>query len=286
MTAVPIVISVAGSDPSGGAGIQADLKTFSALGAYGGAVLTALTAQSTCGVSGVMPVPASFVADQLVAVLDDLRVDAVKVGMLGSAEVVDVLVDVLGRHRVPHVVLDPVMVATSGDRLVDDATVAALRERLLPMATVVTPNLPEAATLLGEPRVDEADMARAALRLRELGPAAVLVKGGHLAGPQSPDVLADLEGTLLVQGARVATRNTHGTGCTLSSAIAVGLAHGQPLRAAVRTAKAYLGSALAAADALAVGHGNGPVHHFHSWWPVAPAAAPPDPTGVGVGVER
>lgn len=262
----PIVISVAGSDPSGGAGIQADLKTFSALGAYGGAVLTALTAQNTRGVTGVLRVPAAFVRDQLESVLDDLDVAAVKIGMLGSVEVVETVADVLAHAGVRALVLDPVMVATSGDRLVDADTVAAIRRLLLPLAHVVTPNLPEAAALLEQDTVREADMEWAGERLRDLGPAAVLVKGGHLDGSESPDVLVDADGCLRLVAPRVRTRNTHGTGCTLSSAIAVGLARGLGLRDAVRAAKDYLTAALAAADTLAVGTGNGPVHHFHALW--------------------
>lgn len=266
MNTAPIVLSIAGSDPSGGAGIQADLKTFSALGTYGAAVITALTAQNTKGVTGVLPIPADFVTDQVDAVLDDLHVRAVKIGMLGSPEIVDAVAGALRRHEVSNVVLDPVMVAASGDRLVPPETVAAIRDRLLPLATVVTPNLPEAATLLEEASLAEEDMERAGLRLRDIGAGAVLVKGGHLPGPDSPDVLVDEQGTVRLTVRRIATENTHGTGCTLSSAIAAGLAVGEPLRTAVRRAKDYLTGAIAAADRLAVGHGHGPVHHFHAMW--------------------
>lgn len=259
----PTVLSVAGSDPSGGAGIQADLKTFSALGVYGAAALTALTAQNTLGVTGVHPVPAEFVAAQLEAVLADLDVRAVKTGMLWSAEVVAVVADALERHAVPAVVVDPVMVATSGDRLVDDGTVEAIRTRLLPLATVVTPNLPEVAALVGGPEPgDEEAMAAAGERVLALGARAVLVKGGHLDGPEAVDLLLDRNGSVRVAGARVDTRNTHGTGCTLSSAIAARLAVGDDLRTAVRAAKDYLTEALLAADELEVGGGNGPVHHL------------------------
>ncbi|NHC44682.1 bifunctional hydroxymethylpyrimidine kinase/phosphomethylpyrimidine kinase [Motilibacter aurantiacus] len=265
MTAA-IVLSVAGSDPSGGAGIQADLKAFSAMGAYGGAVLTALTAQSTRGVTGVLPVPAEFVTAQLDAVLDDLDVRAVKVGMLGGADVVAAVAEAFVRHEVPQVVVDPVMVATSGDRLVDEATVDAIRELLVPLATVLTPNLPEAATLLRRPSIEEDEMQDAGNALRQMGSSAVLVKGGHLAGPSSTDVLVDADGVLELTAARVDTRNTHGTGCTLSSAIAAGLALGMPMREAVQRSKDYLTDALRAADGLGVGSGSGPVHHFVGWW--------------------
>lgn len=261
----PTILTVAGSDPSGGAGIQADLKTFSALGAYGGAVLTALTAQNTRGVTGVLPVPAAFVTEQLDALFADLDVAAVKTGMLGSPDVVEAVADAARRHGIRHLVVDPVMVATSGDRLVDHATVEAIRDRLLPLAGVVTPNLPEAAALLGLPAVAPEEAADAAAELHAKGPAA-LVKGGHAAGPDAVDVLADDDGLLELRERRVATANTHGTGCTLSSAIAVGLGHGRPLRDAVRAAKTYLTEALRAADQLHVGTGHGPVHHFHAWW--------------------
>lgn len=269
----PTVITVAGSDPSGGAGIQADLKTFSALGAYGGAVLTALTAQNTLGVTGVMPIPAAFVAEQLDALFADLDVRAVKTGMLGSPDVVEAVADAARRYGVRHLVVDPVMVATSGDRLVDDATVEAIRDRLLPLAAVVTPNLPETAALLGVASVSAGEAAAAAVELHAKGPAA-LVKGGHAAGPDAVDVLADDDGVLELRVPRVPTTNTHGTGCTLSSAIAVGLGHGRPLRDAVRAAKSYLTDALLAADQLHVGAGHGPVHHFHAWWTPASEGTP------------
>ena len=261
-----VVLSVAGSDPSGGAGIQADLKTFSALGTYGGAVITALTAQNTRGVSGILPVSAEFVTQQLDSVLEDLDVRVVKTGMLGSPEVVEAVASAVERHRVRGLVVDPVMVATSGDRLVSVETVDAIRTRLLPLATLLTPNLPEAATLLGWEAVGEAQMMDAARGLRELGCAAALVKGGHLDGVMSTDVLADDEGIQVFGAPRVRTSNTHGTGCTLASAVAAHLALGLPLREAVMRSKAYLTRALKGADELAVGSGHGPVHHFADWW--------------------
>nr|WP_240759767.1 bifunctional hydroxymethylpyrimidine kinase/phosphomethylpyrimidine kinase [Phytoactinopolyspora endophytica] len=257
---------MAGSDPSGGAGIQADLKTFSALGAYGTAALTALTAQNTRGVSGVMPVSGEFVTQQLAALFEDLDVRAVKTGMLGDPDVVEAVADAVTRYSVRNLVVDPVMVATSGDRLVSDETVTAIRERLLPLATVITPNLPETATLLGWAEVSEERMAEAGELLRERGTAAAVVKGGHGSGPDAVDVLVDVDGVHELRAPRVATKNTHGTGCTFSSAIAVGLAQGKPLLDAVTDAKRYLTDALRAADTLSVGSGYGPVHHFHALW--------------------
>ncbi|AYY12503.1 bifunctional hydroxymethylpyrimidine kinase/phosphomethylpyrimidine kinase [Actinobacteria bacterium YIM 96077] len=262
----PTVLTIAGSDPSGGAGIQADLKTFSALGAYGAAALTALTAQNTQGVRGVLPIAGDFVADQLSAIYDDLDVRATKTGMLGGPDVVDAVVDAVGRYRVPNVVVDPVMVAASGDRLVSDETVAAIRDRLVPRASIITPNLPEAATLLGWDEVRPDRMAEAGAALRELGVPAVVVKGGHDGGPEAVDVLVDENGAQELRATRVATKNTHGTGCTFASAIAVGLARERSVYEAVAEAKRYLTAALQAADTLHVGGGHGPVHHFHALW--------------------
>ncbi|WP_166353659.1 bifunctional hydroxymethylpyrimidine kinase/phosphomethylpyrimidine kinase [Phytoactinopolyspora limicola] len=267
---IPTVLSVAGSDPSGGAGIQADLKTFSALGAYGAAALTALTAQNTRGVTGVLPVSGEFVADQLAAIFEDLDVRAMKTGMLGGPDVVDAVVEAIERYRVRQVVVDPVMVATSGDRLVSEETVEAIRERLVPLATVITPNLPETAALLGWDDVPPDRMAQAGAALREQGAAAVVVKGGHDGGPEAIDVLVDDGGVHELRELRVATKNTHGTGCTFASAIAVGLAFDRPLARAVADAKRYLTDALRAADTLHVGGGYGPVHHFHALWTPRP----------------
>jgi hydroxymethylpyrimidine/phosphomethylpyrimidine kinase len=263
---IPIVLTIAGSDPSGGAGIQADVKTFSALGAYGAAIITALTAQNTRAVTAIHQPPAAFLAAQLDTLFDDLRVDAVKIGMVGGAEAIEIVADRLSRHAARNIVLDPVMVAKSGDRLLAAADVAALR-RLLPLATVVTPNLPEAAQLLGgaEPS-SPAEMREAARALHGLGPHHVYLKGGHLAGAESPDLVFDGERFVELPARRIDTRNTHGTGCTLSSAIAALLPQaGSPLDA-FRAAKAYIGAAIAASDRLQVGHGNGPVHHFHRLW--------------------
>ncbi len=260
-------LTIAGSDPSGGAGIQGDLKTFSALGAYGMTVITALTAQNTRGVQGVHPVPPEHVAAQLASVLDDVAVDAVKIGMLGDAATVAVVADVLRRRRPPVVVLDPVMVATSGDRLLSPDAVAVLRTELLPLVDLVTPNLPEAADLLGRPEAtDEAGMAEQARALAALGPR-VLLKGGHLAGEESVDLLV-LDGvTHRLTAPRVHTRNTHGTGCALSAAIAALVPQRTGWLEAVGGAKAWLTQALRRADELEVGGGHGPPHHFHLQWP-------------------
>ena len=259
------ILSIAGSDPSGGAGIQADLKTFAARGTYGMAVVTALTAQNTKGVYGVQIVPAGFVADQIRAVFDDVRVDAVKIGMIANAEIAETVADILSRQPGVPIVLDPVMIAKGGASLLAEQAVAALRDRLLPLATVLTPNLPEAAALLGEPEArDRHTMAEQAEALRARGARAVLVKGGHLPEDESPDVLADPAGLTWLDGRRVQTSNTHGTGCTLSSAIAAELGKGNDVVAAVRTAKLYLASAIHRSGELDVGSGHGPVHHLHA----------------------
>lgn len=266
----PTVLSVAGSDPSGGAGIQADLKTFSALGAYGAAAITALTAQNTRGVSGVFPIPGEFVTEQLDALFTDLDVRAVKTGMLGGTDVVDAVAGAVARYGVRHLVVDPVMVAASGDRLVSDETIAAVHDRLVPLATLVTPNLPEAAALAGWDEVTADTMAKAGEAMRALGAGAALVKGGHVDGDEAVDVLVDADGTAEYRAPRVRTRNNHGTGCTLASAIAARLAHGASLREAVDVGKRYVTAALQAADTLAVGKGSGPVHHFYAWWEACP----------------
>ncbi len=261
------VLSIAGSDPSGGAGIQADLKAFSALGVYGMAVLTALTAQNTQGVSGVHPVPPQFVAEQIDAIFADIRVDAIKIGMIANAAIAGAVADVLARHRDVPVVLDPVMIAKGGAALLAADAVDVLTTRLLPLATVITPNLPEAAALLHEPEArSREDMARQALALAEFGSSSVLVKGGHLEGHESPDVLAGDGRLTWFEAERLPTKNTHGTGCTLSSAIAAEIARGLPLAEAVAAAKAYLAAAVAAAGQLSVGSGHGPVQHFHAQW--------------------
>lgn len=262
------ILSIAGSDPSGGAGIQADLKAFSALGVYGMAALTALTAQNTRGVTAIHTVPPDFVRAQIEAILADVRVDAVKIGMIANAGIAEIVAEVLASHTkdIP-VVLDPVMVAKGGSPLLDPDAVAVVKERLVPLATVMTANLPEAAVLLGETvATTREEMAEQASRLTRLGPKAVLVKGGHLEGSDSPDVLAADGGFTWFDGQRTETKNTHGTGCTLSSAIAAELAKGSSLVEAIRLAKVYLTDAIAAADSLSVGSGHGPVHHFVGLW--------------------
>jgi hydroxymethylpyrimidine/phosphomethylpyrimidine kinase len=266
---VPNVLTIAGTDPSGGAGIQADLKAFSALGAYGTSVITALVAQNTQGVEAVHPIPASFVETQLRVLFADVRIDAVKIGMLGGAEVVRAVATAMHQLAPRHVIVDPVMVAKSGDRLLAADAVAVLREEILPQADLITPNLPEAADLLGEEEAtNEQGMLAQVERLGELCPR-VLLKGGHLDGPQSADLLlVDGEVTRL-SADRVATRNTHGTGCTLSAAVAALRPQRPDWISAVTDAKDYLTRALAAADRLDVGHGHGPQHHFHAWWPIA-----------------
>jgi hydroxymethylpyrimidine/phosphomethylpyrimidine kinase len=263
----PIAVTIAGSDSGGGAGIQADLKTFSALGVYGASVIAALTAQNTRGVTAVHDVPADFITAQIDAVFSDLAVGAVKIGMLSQPAAIEAVAAGLARHHVTNIVLDPVMVASSGDRLIADAAVAVLRDKLIPRALVITPNLPEAAALLDEPIAQsETQMQAQAQQLLALGARAVLIKGGHAKGAESVDLLVEPNAVARLAAERVPTRNTHGTGCTLSSAVAAGLAKGMPLDEAVRAAKAYVTAAIAAADTLHIGHGHGPVHHFHGLW--------------------
>ncbi len=263
----PVALTIAGSDPSGGAGIQADLKSFSALGAFGTSVITALTAQNTVGVTGIHVVPADFVALQLDTLLDDVRIDAVKIGMLASAELADTVRVKLTERPQPRLVIDPVMVATSGDRLLDDDALDALR-RLLPLADVITPNLGEAALLTGTPVASTLhQMRRQAQLLRDAGAQRVLLKGGHLEGEQAIDLFVDSVGEHELAAPRVHTVNTHGTGCSLSSAIAALAPQRLTWLDAVTDAKRWLTDALRAADQLQIGHGHGPVHHFHALWP-------------------
>ena len=264
--AIPNVLSIAGSDPGGGAGIQADLKTFAALGCHGMAALTALTAQNTMGVSAVHLPPPTFVTEQIAMVFADIEVAAVKVGMLGSRAIVEAVAEVLALHRTVPVVLDPVLVATSGASLGDETVIAAMRKSLFPLARLVTPNLAETERLAGVGRLTtNEEIETVAVRLKGTSRAAWLIKGGHGVGDTADDLLLDDEGPLWFSSPRVATANTHGTGCTLSSAIAASLAKGAPLREAVAQAKAYLDRALAGADRLDVGEGAGPVDHFAEW---------------------
>ena len=276
----PVALTIAGSDSGGGAGIQADLKSFSANGVYGASVVTALTAQNTKGVDGVHPVPAAFVGAQMDSVFSDLAVDAVKIGMLANAAIIEAVATGLKRHQARHVVLDPVMVATSGDRLIDVDAVSALLRHLMPLCDLITPNLAEAAALLGSPIAsDEAAMADQARALLGLGAHAALIKGGHGSSEESVDLLATGDTIVRLAVRRIKTRNTHGTGCTLSAAIAAFLAREVPLGEAVDRAKSYVTEAIRAADRLVITRegraggldashqsGHGPTHHFHRWW--------------------
>jgi hydroxymethylpyrimidine/phosphomethylpyrimidine kinase len=262
-------LTIAGSDSGGGAGIQADLKTFSALGCFGMSVITALTAQNTREVAGIFPIPPLFIGQQMDAVLADIGTDAVKIGMLHSPEVIFTVARHLEKWQCPHVVLDPVMVAKSGDKLLREEAVEALKTTLIPMAAIITPNLPEASVLLGRKVADRSDMAGAAKDLADLGCPHVLLKGGHLSGAGSGDLLFSAgTGKLLeLPGDRIQTANSHGTGCTLSSAVCAGLAKGLDIPGAVKAAKAYITGSLAAGAGFSLGQGHGPVHHFFNLWP-------------------
>lgn len=262
------VLTIAGSDSGGGAGIQADLKTFAANGCYGMSVICALTAQNTLGVSGIHAVPVDFVRAQMDAVLTDIGCDAVKIGMLFSAELIKTVAEGLQRHGVKRIVLDPVMVAQSGDKLVQDEAIDALRQYLIPLTDIITPNLPEASVLLGREIRTAAEIGLAATELATLGCGAVLIKGGHLDGDDCDDCLylAPEKRIITLPGKRVATDNNHGTGCTLSSAIAANMAKGLEVMAAVHRAKDYITAAIETGAAYKIGKGHGPVHHFHAFW--------------------
>ncbi|EML1934558.1 bifunctional hydroxymethylpyrimidine kinase/phosphomethylpyrimidine kinase [Providencia vermicola] len=260
-------LTIAGTDPSGGAGIQADLKTFSALGAYGTSVMTALVAQNTRGVQSVHELPDTFVAAQLASVLSDVRIDSAKIGMLFNQEVIAVVAQALKQYHIPHIVLDTVMIAKSGDPLLLPDAIDAMRRELLPLVSLITPNLPEAAALLDEQVAKtEAQMLSQGHRLLEMGCQAVLMKGGHLTDSESPDWLITPEGEWRFTSPRVNTRHTHGTGCTLSAALAALRPRFANWQQTIPEAKAYLQAALEHADSLEVGEGIGPVHHFHAWW--------------------
>ena len=261
----PRVLSIAGSDSGGGAGIQADLKTIAALGCFGMTAITALTAQNTLGVRSIHAVPAQILADQVDAVAEDIGIDAVKIGMLHSAETVRTVAAALRRHGLQTVVLDPVMIATSGAVLIDQEAIAVLVYELFPLATLVTPNLDEAALLVGRPLASEGDMEGAARQLLEMGANAVLVKGGHLAGATVGDLLlARGEAPHWMRAPRIATANTHGTGCTLSSAIAAQLALGASLVEAVEAARGFIRGALEAGAGVRTGAGSGPLNHGYA----------------------
>ena len=260
---IPNVLSIAGSDPSGGAGIQADIKAISANGAFAMAAITALTAQNTQGVKAIHLVPPDFVKGQIAAIFEDIHVDAVKIGMIANVGIAAAVAQSLQAQTGIPIVLDPVMIAKGGAALLQADAVNTLRDALLPMATLLTPNLPEAAHLLGtKPAVTRAEMAAQGRALCTLGPQAVLMKGGHLDGTESPDCLATTDDVTWFEAARTQTVNTHGTGCSLSSALAAQLAHGRTPTTATTAAKSYVANALAHADALSVGSGHGPTHHF------------------------
>lgn len=268
---IPNTLTIAGLDPSGGAGILADVKAMSALETFACAVVAALTAQNTQKVTDISPVSPYFVKKQIDTLMSDVDIDAIKIGMLGQAPVIDATAQALAHWKTPHIVVDPVMVAKSGDLLLEHQAVGALREAMIPQATVLTPNLPEAGVLLSSRPVETAkEMRRVAERLRRLMPDDdrrwVLLKGGHLPGDELIDMLHDGDRLIEFQSHRIPTQHTHGTGCTLSAAIAAMLARGLDVPEATRHARAYLLGAITHASSLSVGHGHGPVHHFHQWW--------------------
>jgi hydroxymethylpyrimidine/phosphomethylpyrimidine kinase len=262
------VLTIAGSDSGGGAGIQADLKTFSAIGCYGMSVITALTAQNTQGVNGIHAIPPGFAVEQIDAVLSDIGADAVKIGMLYSSELIEAVAQALKTHSTHKIVLDPVMVAQSGDKLLQDDAIEAIKTHLMPLADVVTPNIPEASVLCGQQLKQWSDIERAAETLAQHGSRSILIKGGHADGNQSVDLLFLARENRFIRLAadRIKTNNNHGTGCTLSSAIASYMAKGNGIEAAVQKAKTFMNQAIAAGAAYKIGHGHGPVHHFFQWW--------------------
>ena len=259
----PAAMTIAGSDSGGGAGIQADLKTFSALGVFGTSTLTAITAQNTVGVTAVHEIPTDVIAAQIDAVVSDIGADAVKTGMLSSSPIVATVAAAVRRHGISNLVVDPVMVAKSGDRLLREEAIATIRNELIPLAKVVTPNIPEAEDLTGRSIESDDDVRRAAEAIIGMGAKSVVIKGGHRKGPPT-DVLYDGEEFLEFTTERIPSTNTHGTGCTFASAVAAGLAHGLETPAAVRQAKDYVTAAISAA--YPIGQGHGPLHHFHAFW--------------------
>lgn len=264
MKKYPIVLAIAGSDSCGGAGMQADIKAISATGSYAASAITAVTVQNTMGVESVHPVPVETISGQIRAVLSDIGADAVKIGMLHSAEVVRTVKDALAAFNMKNIVLDPVMVSTSGHRLIEESAVAVLSSELVPCARIITPNVPEAELLAGEKITSSSDMHRIARKLSATGRVSVLLKAGHLEGAESVDVLynAETDSFLELGSPRVDTMNTHGTGCTLSSAIASFLARGFGLDEAVRAAKDYISGAIRSGADYSIGGGHGPVDHF------------------------
>ena len=263
------VLTIAGSDPSGGAGLQADLKTFAACGCYGASAVVAVVDENTVGVTGIHPIPVDFVTGQIRSVLDDIGADAIKIGMLHSSKLIHAVRDTIARYPIKNIVLDPVMVATSGDPLLEPDAVATLRDELMPHVRIITPNIPEAELLLGEKIESQESLPDTARRLSELcGGVSVLLKAGHLRDPELTDVFYNAESGrhIILRSRRCYTANTHGTGCTLSSAFAAFLAHGNDLDRAARLAKDYITAAIEAGAEYTIGHGNGPVHHFHAFW--------------------
>ncbi len=261
-------LTIAGSDPSGGAGIQADLKTFSACGCYGMSAITAVVDENTVGVTGVHPIPVDFVSGQIKSVIDDIGADAVKIGMLHSSELILAVRDTLAGYGISNIVLDPVMVATSGDPLLQEDAVATLKAELVPYARVITPNIPEAELLLGRRLESQDELPDAARELSQNRRVSVMLKAGHLHDEELVDIFynAETDEILRLSSLRLDTPNTHGTGCTLSSAFAAFLAHGQGLNEAARNAKDYITAAITAGSAYSIGHGHGPVHHFFRFW--------------------
>lgn len=259
------VLTIAGSDSGGGAGIQADIKAISAMGCYAASAVTAVTVQNTLGVQAVHPVPLDILEGQIEAVLSDIGADAIKIGMLHSSEVVNLVADMLERYRIKNVVLDPVMVSTSGHRLIEADAVQVIKSRLMPLARVITPNLPEAEVLAGCRIVSESDFDMIARRLSDGGKVSVLLKAGHLDGDTLVDYLYNAEDGMMTRlpSVRVRTKNTHGTGCTLSSAFAAALARGEDLTCAAKSAKAYIEQAIISGAEYRIGNGHGPVNHFH-----------------------
>ncbi|MBP1615678.1 MAG: thiD [Bacteroidetes bacterium] len=262
------VLTIAGSDPSGGAGVQADLKTMSACGCYGMSAITAVVDENTVGVTGVHPIPISFVRGQIISVLDDIGADAIKIGMLHSSELIRSVRETLAAYSVRNIVLDPVMVATSGDSLLQEEAISTLKNELIPFARVITPNIPEAEILLGKKITSQEELPEAAKALSCNGKVSVLLKAGHLTDDLLIDIFYNAEEDEVIElsSKRIETRNTHGTGCTLSSAVASFLAHQLPLNDAVRCAKEYITKAIESGAAYKIGKGHGPVHHFYAFW--------------------
>jgi hydroxymethylpyrimidine/phosphomethylpyrimidine kinase len=262
------VLTIAGSDPSGGAGIQADLKTISACGCYGMSAITALVNENTVGVYGIHPIPDDFVRGQIISVLDDIGADAVKIGMLHSSELILTVKETLANYSIKNIVFDPVMVATSGDRLLKDEAIKTLKYELVPFVRIITPNIPEAEILSGEKIFARKDLYRVAKKLSFRRKVSVLLKAGHLKEKELVDVLYNAESDDIIElpSQRVETVNTHGTGCTLSSAVASFLAHGQNLNNAVSNAKEYINQAIIHGADYQIGEGHGPVHHFYRYW--------------------